>query len=371
MVAKAGRPEDKPDTSEMYLVARLYYKENVGRYEIAKRLHMDTRKVNRLLAQALALGVVRIDIRETVDGEIGARLQRKFPKLERVFIVPGPEVKTMEQCDDLFRRFGVLAADYFEELLEHHPPGERFHIGVGGGMRLLEFATAVRPRIRDMVRIHTTALIGRGELGADTSFVEPSVAATALWNNCGSVGGNCRYVTVEPYWYETLHVEKKRGVIDAPRALIAKGIARLEKLSTVQSTIRDMENLDAVIAGFGYVDVANEDIGIRNRMAMFNLLQPFVRRNELVSEEVIGDFSYCLFDANGDSDEAWRFFLTAGHFSEHPGVDFYKHMVATGKKVVGIGGPYVSTAIKVALKAEIVNVLIVDEFTARQIADAS
>jgi DNA-binding transcriptional regulator LsrR (DeoR family) len=44
-------------------------------------------------------------------------------------------------------------------------------------------------------------------------------------------------------------------------------------------------------------------------------------------------------------------------------------MVAAGKKVVGFGGPYLLPVIKAALKGEIINVLVIDEYSARQLAE--
>jgi len=62
--------------------------------------------------------------------------------------------------------------------------------------------------------------------------------------------------------------------------------------------------------------------------------------------------------------------LTAGHYSKYPGIEFYKHMVAGGKKVVGIGGSQVLVpVIMAALNAEIINVLIIDYSTARIISE--
>jgi DNA-binding transcriptional regulator LsrR (DeoR family) len=47
-------------------------------------------------------------------------------------------------------------------------------------------------------------------------------------------------------------------------------------------------------------------------------------------------------------------------------------MAATpGKKVVAIGGPYLTPAIKAALKGKICNVIILDEYSAKEIVAGS
>lgn len=365
----SGDPQTGREIEEDFLLATSQ-EENARIQEVATSLEIGTRDVSSLLDRARALGVVRIDIRKTVEEEIVARLQWKYPKLEKVFIVPGPQIKTEEQCDDFIRRSGVLAAAYFEQLLEHQPRGKPFHVGVGGGARLLEFAKAVRPRDRDTVHVQTTALIGRTAWGENTSFVEPSVVATALWTRCGSVDGKCCYATVEPYWFEKLHQQKKRGESESCRAIVAKEIARLENIQNIKLVIEEMDKLDAVFASFGPVKIADEAVGIQRRIGIGKLVGPFVSEAGLAYEDVIGEFSYCFFDANGNSDEAWRFFLTAGHYSKYPGIEFYKHMVAGGKKVVGIGGSQVLVpVIMAALNAEIINVLIIDYSTARIISE--
>jgi DNA-binding transcriptional regulator LsrR (DeoR family) len=356
----------------MRRVANLYYKEDRTKQEIAQQLHIDPRKVSWLIEQARALGVVKIDIRETIEGALQARLQRSFPALERVFIVPGPLQKTDHDWPDAYRRFGVLAADYFEELLEYHPRGTPFHVGVGGGLATFEFANALYPLIREQVHVHTTALVGRGELKANSAFVEPNLVATTLWTNCGKLAGHCDYVTVEPYWHERLEDLAAKPVSN-PREVAFKEIKRLEKIKGIQKVIEDMNQLDVAFAGFEHVGHYLRDfdtIGVvrpENLPASSGFFHSSYTSDQIAQEGAVGVFSYCPYNADGVSDESWRFFLTAGHYSEHPGIDFYKQMIANGKKVVGLTGPNSTNAIVAALKAEIVNVLITDDETVAEI----
>jgi len=363
MVGKPGRPEEQPDTAEMQEVARLFYSEDITRQEISKRLHIDPRKVSWLLEQARALGVVRIDIRAPLENDIAGRLQRKFPRLERVFVVRGSPLVTGGQRREFFRRAGTVAADYFDELIAQGGRRQVINIGVSGGEPTFQFANAIRLRARDEVKVQVTALIGRNRL--QTENVDPCTVATVLWNQCGSIHHHFDYMSVEPYWFELLDREDD---VSQQRAHIASELGRLERLRDVRTIIERMNHLHVVFGAFGSVRARHQHPETEIVETMSEFISPEFG-HALAEEGVIADFCYCPFDSNGRTDKRWKLFLTAGHYSENRGIDFYKHMVASGKKVVGFGGPGLFGAINAALKAEIVNVLIIDEFTARQIAD--
>jgi DNA-binding transcriptional regulator LsrR (DeoR family) len=347
-----ARPPKKFRAADMFMAARLFYEKNKTKATIAAKMNIDPREVTALLKEAVNQRIVRIQIFETVESEIEQDIRARFSKkLQRVLIIPGTEIETEKQCDDLFHRMGLLAADYFEELYEEHSPGRPFHVGVTGGARLLEFASAVPVRDRRDVRVHVTALVGRGQLGESRSHSEPNVAASILWTHCGSFSGHCEYETVEPY----------RNSSSIPEEL-----RRLEEIPSIKAIVQDMDNLDVVFAGFGFLNNPAPTEAWENRITMGSLLKSHVEPKNLSG--AVGDLCYCPFDANGNSDERWRLFLTAGHYSNDPGIEFYKRMVANGKKVVGFGGPYLLPVIKAALKAQIINVLIVDEYSARKLA---
>jgi DNA-binding transcriptional regulator LsrR (DeoR family) len=353
------RPRKTARTDEMLNVVRLFYSQNLSKKEIAEELGIYARDVTWLLSEARLQGLVTIHIHETVQSDLEDRIKQRFAHLERVLIVPGPAIKTEEQCDDFFRRAGVLAADYFEKLVEKHPPGRTLHVGVTGGERLLEFATAVPKRRRDSVRVHVTALVGRGRLGDTASHVEPNVTASILWTHCGSIPGHCEYETVEPYRFNA-------GPGPDSREALAIELNRLQRIPAIKSVIRDLDDLDVVFGGLGFQAVESR---FRNRIAMGSLLKSVATPEQLHREGAIGDFCYCPFDKNGDCppENDWRFFLTAGHYSRYKGIDFYKRMVELKKKVVAFGGPGLLPAIKAALIGKLFNVLVIDEHMARQL----
>jgi DNA-binding transcriptional regulator LsrR (DeoR family) len=346
----------------MLKAARLFYNDGLNKSEISARMEISIREVTWLLAEARRKGVVRIHIFETLEGNLEQSIIAKYPHLEKVIIVPGADATTPAQCNELFRNFGRLAADYFVTLFERHPSNKPLHVGVTGGARLLELANAVPNMYRENVYVHAAALVGRGRLREATSHIEPSVAASILWTHCGSFAGRCEYETVEPY-----RIDGTPGT--GARKELGRELKRLEKIPSVERVIRDMDNLDIVFAGFGFINRPEASDAMENRITMASLLESIVTPQTLAKEGAIGDFCYCPFDADGNGKDSWRFFLTAGHYSEHPGIEFFKHMVASGKKVVGFGGPYLAPVIRAALQGKIVNVLIIDGPTARDLAE--
>jgi DNA-binding transcriptional regulator LsrR (DeoR family) len=205
------------------------------------------------------------------------------------------------------------------------------------------------------------ALIGRSRRGETASHIEPSVAASILWTRCGSFDGRCEYETVEPYRLDS-------GPGPEAREVVTTELRRLRKIPSIKTAVQDLDSLDVVIGGFGSL-TANPKL--KGRVTMGSVLRSVVSSDQLAREGVVGDYCYCPFDKNGEcpEDEDWEFFLTAGHYSSrYKGINFYRHMVEMKKKVVGIGGPDSLPVIRAALKGKVVNVLILDEYSAQQLA---
>ncbi len=359
------RPKKTSTTADMFRAARLFYKSKLSKKEIAAEMHTDIRSVTRLLKEAEEKEIVKIQIFETAESGIEQSLRSRFPHLERVLVAPSPQVTTPDDYDELYQRFGVLAADYFEELVVNHNGETPLNIGVTGGHHLLAFANAVPQRIRDNVKIQVTALVGRGRLDESAAYIEPNVVASILWSHCGSLPGHCEYATVSPY--DPAETKSKTGL-----KVIAEELAKLKRNQAVRQVIEAMEELDVVFGGIGAGNPATAKPALRNRLTMTTILQRIIRPEDL--RDAVGDFSYCPYDAKGRRKPEWRFFITAGHLSEtYWGIEFYKRMVATpGKKVVAFsGGLPMLPAVQAGLKAEIFNVLIIDEYTGRQVAEES
>jgi deoxyribonucleoside regulator len=369
-----GRPEDKPDNAQMRRVARMYYLEGLTRQKISEQLGLDPRRTSWLLDMALKLGVVRIDIRgETDDEQLTERLQRRFPHLKKAIIAsPGPPITTAEDAPlytPLLRNLAVLAADYFDELVsrqEQENPGQPFRIGISGGETLYEFVKAVPEKLRPNVHVHATSVVAHGQLET-FGHVDPSTNCTNLWTKAGGLPGQCHYTTMTPYDTDP------RGLPEA-RKFIKRELKRLTANRKIEAVLREAQNIDVAFAGLGTLTPPpGADALLMNRLTMMSLLQPIITMEDLSQQKPkpVGDLSYCLFDENGDSRDDWRFFPMAGDFSEYKGVDFYRHMVEQRKTVIAIVGPYKLAPIKAALKGKLLNVLIIDEHSAREILEGS
>jgi DNA-binding transcriptional regulator LsrR (DeoR family) len=356
------RPQKLATTAEMLKAARLFYKDNCNRKQIAAELNTDIRGVSRILKEAQEKGVVRIQIYESPESSLDQRIRARFPHIQKTLIARGKQITDGEEYSALLNRWAVIAADYFEELVERHEQGQPLHVAVTGGRHILEFVNAVADRERDNVYVHVPALVGRGRLHKSATHIDPIVNASVLWSHCGSLPGHCEYATVSPY------VSARPGL--KGREAVRIEIGKVEKNQTVNDVIDGMDSIDVVFGGIGIVNAGDVDAVLKDRLTVNSLLQNVVTPRQLEQEGAIGSFSYCFFDKSGNQKKDWVFWLTAGHYSErHRGIEFYKQMVKTGKKVVAFGGPFVMNALRVALQAKMFNVWITDEYTARQIAE--
>jgi deoxyribonucleoside regulator len=357
-----GRPKETPNTAQMLTVARLFYriKEPVTKQEIARRLHIDSRKVTALLKEAREKGLVRIDIYDTTEGDLASRVQNRYPHLIKVMIVPGAGAKTAKRYEEFSKSAALAGADYLDEVWSQKP-GQPFRLGVSGGETLLQFVNAVPQRDRENVYIHVTGLIGTGRLHKSTSLIHPIVNASILWSRCGSLPGHCEYATVSPY------------VSDSPGpgalAAVEEELKKVEANRSVRDVIEGMNSIDVAFASIGMVDPGeNSNAVMRSKLTMTGLLEQIITTSDLTRQKAVADFSYCLIDEDGNSRPEWRFFLTAGDGSKYPDVRFYRHMVEKKKTVVVMAGPFMVPALKAALRGKLFNVLITDQDSAKQLA---
>lgn len=290
-------------------------------------------------------------------------MREKFPHLERVMIVRGQRVSSPDDYGDVIKRLAVVGAQYFEQMLPPPLKPRPLHIGLSGGETIWELVRAIPDLPRPDVHIHTTGLVGLGNSAMSPSHVDPTTNALSLWETCGHLDGCCRVATVAPYVFDQAKSDHRKT--------IAREIKRMADNKNIRETIEAMDDIEIAFTGIGTLTPPpKSDETFRKRLTMVSLLGDAVGLKELVDERAAADLSYCLIDKDGNGDlNKWGFFLTAGHYSQYKGIDFYKRMVSTGRKVVAIAGPYKVAAIRAALNAKAFNVWITDEDSARQIAD--
>ena len=195
------------------------------------------------------------------------------------------------------------------------------------------------------------------------SHINPEINATILWSRSGRLAGRGEYLTVAPYPVGKPSLET--------RSTAREQLAKLAESKLAEAVIRPMDKIEIAFAGIGVLNPGKTTPLQKARLSMTDLIQSVVSVKELEREDAVADMSYSLIDKNGDSRPEWQFFLTAGCLSGRPGVEFYKHLVAEGKRVVTIAGPFKMVAVKAALAAKAFNIWVTDEFTARLVAEGA
>jgi DNA-binding transcriptional regulator LsrR (DeoR family) len=363
------RPKKKaPDTAAMLEAARLYYEDGKPRLAIAKQLGLDPRDVTWLLQEAKALKLVRIDIMGMARDELSQALIAKYRHLKQVIILAGDRdsetdrllpVETPAQYQRMLRKWGRATADLLTTLLNRRGDTPT-HIGVTGGESILEVVTAMTEQERPNLHIHTTALVGQGRLAKEATHVLPIVTASILWAKAGRCPGRIEYATVPPF------PVGKPGPI--ARAAAWAQLDDMAKQAPIREVIEAMDQIDIALAGVGIVNPPTNAPALRSRITMTEILQNVVTPEQLDKEGAVADLSYNFVSATGQPNDKWRFFLSAGHYSDHPGLRFFQRMVKEGKTVIAIAGSaYKVPGIRAALASKGFNFLVTDEHAATEL----
>jgi DNA-binding transcriptional regulator LsrR (DeoR family) len=345
---KVKRPKLKPPPTieDLRQVAKWLYHEGRTNQEIADVLEVDVRRVYEMVHLAKAKGVIRFEFPDAVGSPEELALKTWFPHLQELIVV---DPRDGCSYDELLKQWGEEAAAYFNRITAKG----QHHVGVTGGLPVLQFCEALGPRKRENVDVYTTALIGRGPAADKTVpvdpllHIDPLVNATILWSKCGSIPGHCHYATVPPFH-------------PPDRSAIASELDALLRRKPVSDAINLMNKITIAIGSIG---LTRSPASLTKEHTMIDLVRPIVSPEELADEGAFADFGYCPFDLAGNGDSKWRFFLTAGDNDPDPrrhGIGFYKQMVDDEHIVVVIAGSHKVEALIVALKARIFNVWITD-----------
>lgn len=103
--AEGARRPTAGSIASMHAAARLYYGEELAQHEVAERLNVSRSTVSRLLRQARAQGIVRIEVRPPSPAGEQHRCEvaqaQRFPDLRGVRLVPA--VGGMDEVDVRFQ----------------------------------------------------------------------------------------------------------------------------------------------------------------------------------------------------------------------------------------------------------------------------
>jgi len=368
----------------MLRVARMSHEQHMTNQEIADALFNEkllpsrnAKKIQPLIDEAgvwLLQEHDRLAESESANGveaELANRLCRHFDLMD-ARVVSGGETRNPLEYAALVRRYGRVAADYFDKIASAaESGGEELHVAVGGGQTILDMMSSLIERRRTNVTFYAAALVGRGR-DPRTTHVIPSTNATVAWAKSGGILGKLYFGTITPYpnGPSMFQDMSPRESYRYARELIAEQIETLIASKQIKAVLDDMaENINTAIAGLGVLQLTDSDdprnVSHMERLSIRTLLNHLGLSPELLSKEgAVGDLCYSLFDADGKGREEWQFFLTVGHGTRWPGVEFYRRLVKKDCPVIVSAGHRKEKAILPAIKAELFNVLITDAHTA-------
>jgi DNA-binding transcriptional regulator LsrR (DeoR family) len=353
-----GRNPKTPETAAMVKAARLYYEKHLSRQTIGKRMRMDPRDVSWLLEQAQEKQIVRIDILAPAEDKLKDEFQERYPHVLDVVIVQSDPVRTDRQYKDLLRKYALATADYYTRLCE---TTKTLHIGCCGGDTMLEVAMALPQNDNDKLYFHALALVGYAHFPKGVHHVLPAINAHILWSKAGRIQGKIDFATVGPY--DTA----KLGPGPEARAEVEAELERRAAYKPIREVIEAMDDLDIAFPGLGIVNPPPKS-ELKNRLGMTGILQNVVTPEQLIAEGAAGEMCGILFDAQGRSKDKWRFFLSAGHYSAHPGIEFFRDMAKKpDKRVIVAAGAFKVDALRAALRGQLFNALVTDSISAKEL----
>lgn len=374
----------------MLRVARMSHEQHMTNQEIADALFREkllpsrnAKKIQPIIDEAgvwLLQEHERLVQSESANGaeaELANRLCRHFDLMD-ARVVSGGETRNLLEYAALVRRYGRVAADYFDEIASAaESGGQQLHVAVGGGQTILDMMSSLIERTRSNVNYYAAALIGRGRF-PKTTHVNPSTNATVGWSRSGRLSGHLYYGTIPPYPISesSFRDMTARESYRYAKDLIGETISRLVAMKEIRDVLVDMQqDINMAIAGLGVLQPESTDdlygMGHAERLSIATLLRTLKILPEFLREEgAVGDICYSLFDTEGKGRAEWQFFLTVGHGTRWPGVEFYRKLVRKDQPVIVSAGHRKEKAILPAMKAELFNVLITDAHTAEALLKA-
>jgi lsr operon transcriptional repressor len=306
-------PDD--DDQTQVRVAWLYYMEGLTQAEVADRLKITRLRVNRLLVEARANGLVNISLNSSLAACIG--LEQALVKacgLKDAVIVPTPQ-----HLDLVAPMIGRAAGQYVSRLLESR---KLRGFGVGWGATLRETIRHVRPSRQPKLMVASM-------MGGLTYGIELNTFETAS-DLASRVGAQCHYLAAPIY----------AGSAESRDTIVAQDVFK-EAFERIAAT-------DAAILSVG--DLSRRSLLIRNG------LPRDVTSEDLHAAGAVGDILGQFVDAEGRAiDHAINrraIALSLDSLRKIPTV------------ILASGGANKSRVIAAVVKAKLVSVLICDERTA-------
>lgn len=298
-------------------IAWLYHKENMTQGEIARLLGLTRLKVNRVLAECRARGLVQVTLETGFESciELERRLVKEFGLTDAV-VIPTPRDPAKVQ-----ELVGQAAGQFLSHALRRH---EVSTIGVGWGATLGE---AIRGMERmDLSGASVISMMGGLTRGSEFNTFE---IASSLARR---IGASCSYLVAPIYAGSS----RSRDIIIA-QDVFAEVMARMRSVEVAFLSLGDVTSRSLLIR-YGLPDDLSSE--------------------SLIAAGAVGDVLGQFIDRDGAlvSHEINRRVVSL------PLTDLRR----IPSVILAAGGAYKAAVIGAALRGRLANVLISDEATVRQ-----
>lgn len=311
-----------PFITQLVEIARAYYFENQTQAEIARSLGISRSLVSRHLAAARKMGIVEIRIvaPEETFQPLRSSLMAQFPHLRDVIIAPSFN----DDVDALRAMIGRFAANYLTDLVK---PGQTLALGCGRTLREMVDALS-RHHVSGIVVVQAMGNIGHEAHKLDYNEIARHAAEM--------LGGKAYYVS-------------------AP-AILGTGSGQASELIARNAILQHA--LDLAKAASTFV------VGIGS----IESDQPYVRSGliqehefDTLRSQAVGDICARFFDTDGNE-------LKSLFVDRIVGIEL--DSLRNAEYAVGVaGGKDKVTPILAALRGKLINILISDERTIKQVLD--
>lgn len=305
-------------------VARLFFDRQMTKVEIAARLGISRYRVARLVDQALAQGLVRIEFRDVPeqDREVAAAIEETW----RIDLCA---VANVDAADDPIRALARLAASIVDDLI------------VGGSVMGIAWGSTLAAVARELARRDDPSLTVV-QLAGSSTRVEPERASGELARRVADRLG-ARYVPL----FAPAFV-KSTALRDA-----------LLREPEIAAAVELWSKLDLAIVGIGSMPKSGDPSAARSSLLQSGVLSP-ADLAAIRAAGACGDLVLYPFDVSGS--------FVAHEIAERS-IAIPLELLGPVPRVVAVaGGAEKSDAIRGALETGMIDVLITDSAAAHAVA---
>lgn len=302
--------------------ARLYYEEDMTQAEISERLLISRQRVQRILDEARAEGIVSITVHPMMEifSDLERQLEERFGLSEALVVETGDP----ENQDVVAREVGAGAAEYLARLIR---PNDK--IVMSWGNSLLGMVNALASKSRPLMR-NLRLIQGLGGLG------DPNVAV----HGAELVRRAAKALGAQPVLFPAPAIAATPAVRDA-----------LYADPYVRYTLELARSADLAFVGIGSSD--GDSIAVPD---LWRFLPPSILPN-LLKKGAVGSINLRYFDKDGK--------LVSSELNERI-IGLTLDELKKLSRIVGVaGGSAKVNAIYAALQAKLINVLVTDHHTAK------